>query len=193
MILTNKEIDIFKDKDFLITKTIVINKVHHLFEEVRSTLKESVSNSSFTFPLEVDTKIGKIFRGENYNMLPYVNLDYPKLFVGNDIFTFRTMFLWGSFFSSTLHLSGKYLDGYKKNILSNLQDYLNEDLYICVNESPWHYHYGTDNYVKLTKNNIQLIENLNFLKLNMKFELNDYNQLPLLANNCLEKCLRIIS
>ena len=193
MILTNKEIDIIKDKEFLIRKSIVINKIHKLFEEVRSSLNEYVRNSNFNFPLEVDTKIGKIFRGENYNMLPYVNLDYPKLFDGNNIFTFRTMFLWGSFYSSTLHLSGKYFDDYKNNVVSNLQAYLNEDLYICVNDSPWHYHYGTDNYVKLNKNNIQLIENLNFLKLNMKFELNVYDQLPLLANNCLDKCLRIIS
>ena len=193
MILTKKEIDLIKNKEFLITKTIIIKKIYDLFEEVRQKLNEAICNASFNFPLAVDTKIGKIFRGENYNMLPYINLDYPKLFDGNDIFTFRTMFLWGSFYSSTLHLSGKYLAEYKNNIISNLHNYLNEDLYICVHDSPWQYHYGTDNYVKLTKDNIDLIEKMKFLKLNMRFELSDYDKLPKLATNHLEKCLEIIS
>ncbi|MCW8850490.1 MAG: hypothetical protein OQJ81_10970, partial [Melioribacteraceae bacterium] len=125
MILTKKEIDIISDKEFLITKNIVMNKIHDLFEDVRKSLNESVVSSEFIFPSKVDIRYGKIFKGENYQLLPYVNLDFPKLFEGNDIFTYRTMFLWGSFFSSTLHLSGNFFNQYKSNLQSNLNNYLN--------------------------------------------------------------------
>lgn len=193
MNFTEKEIDIIYNKEFLITKTIVMNKIHELFKKIQESLNKSIINSSFKFPSEVDINIGKIFRGENYKMLPYVNLDYPKRFEGNDIFTFRTMFLWGSFFSSTLHISGKYVNDYKNNLLSNFNTLLIKDIYICVNESPWHYHYGMDNYIKLTRDNLNLIETLPFVKLSMKYDLNDYHKLPLLASNYLDICLNLIT
>ena len=137
MNFTNKEIDVIYNKEFLITKTIVINKIHDLFEEVRFSLKDTLINSKIKLPSEVDVNIGKIFRGENYQLLPYVNLDFPKLFKGDDIFTYRTLFLWGSFFSSTLQLGGNYFSEHKDIILSNLYKYLNSDIYICINESLW--------------------------------------------------------
>lgn len=193
MILTKKEIDIISDKEFLITKNSVINKIHELFENVRKSLNESIDNSDFKFPPKVDINYGKIFRGENYQLLPYVNLDYPKLFEGNDIFTYRTMFLWGSFFSSTFHLSGSYVTQYKNIILTNIINYLDTGIYICVNDSPWHYHYGKDNYIQLTLDNLHLLETHPFIKLSMKYKLNDYDQLPILAANYLDNCLRILS
>ncbi|MCW8848964.1 MAG: hypothetical protein OQJ81_03220, partial [Melioribacteraceae bacterium] len=75
----------------------------------------------------------------------------------------------------------------------NLNNYLNMGIYICVNESPWHYHYEMDNYIKLTKDNLNLLETQPFLKLSMKYQLNDYDQLPLLSANFLANCLQMIS
>jgi len=59
----------------------------------------------------------KISRGENYLGLPYLVLDYPRLFRPDAVLAIRTFFWWGHFFSSTLQLSG----GYKTEFLSRLQ------------------------------------------------------------------------
>ena len=193
MTLTTKEKQIILDTDFLKSKIIVIDKIQRLFEEVRISMSKSIKQSNFSFPIEVDSEIGKIFKGENYNLLPYVTLDYPKLFNKEDVFTFRTMFWWGNFFSATLHISGEYLDIYMDQISQNLPKYLNNNIYICVNDSPWEYHYGNDNYVLLTVNNLDLLKENKFLKLSKKYSLEEYKTLPKLVNEFLNLCIIILS
>lgn len=51
---------------------------------------------------------GKISRGENYLGLPWLVLDYPRHFTKDHIFAVRTLFWWGRFFSTTLHISGNW-------------------------------------------------------------------------------------
>lgn len=193
MNLSSKEEQIIYDTEYLRTKIIVIDKIHQLFEEVRRTINKSINHSNFSFPNDIDSKIGKIFKGENYKMLPYVNLDYPKLFSKENVFAFRTMFLWGHFFSTTLHISGEYLDIYKNQILQNLPNYLNNNLYICVNDNPWEYHYEVDNYVLLTTNNLDLLSNKLFIKISKQFNLEDYKILPKLVEEFFNTSLKILS
>ena len=53
----------------------------------------------------------KISKGENMG-LPWVMLDYPRLFGQEDVLAIRTMFWWGHCFSVTLHLKGRYYGAY---------------------------------------------------------------------------------
>lgn len=193
MELSNKENKIIYDKDFLINKISIIKKIHKHFEIVRRSISSSINNSHFIFPQEVDVKYGKIFKGENYNLLPYVTLDYPKLFSKDDVFTFRTMFWWGNFFSSTLHIGGKYYDLYIDNITKNIKKHLEHNIYVCVNDTPWEYHYDDTNYVLLTSDNLSLLHENKFLKLSIKFKLEDYNNLPKLVEDYFNICLEILS
>jgi hypothetical protein len=50
----------------------------------------------------------KVSRGENYRGLPWVMLDYPRVFGRVDVLAIRTMFWWGHGFTVTLHLKGMY-------------------------------------------------------------------------------------
>jgi hypothetical protein len=59
----------------------------------------------------------KISKGDQYKGLPWVMLDYPRVFGKEDVFAIRTMFWWGHCFSVTLHLKGKYLRLYMPVIL----------------------------------------------------------------------------
>ena len=54
----------------------------------------------------------KISRGENYRGLPWVMLDYPRVFGREDVLAIRTMFLWGHGFNITLHLKGRFQNLY---------------------------------------------------------------------------------
>lgn len=174
MELSNTELNIINDKEFLLKKIVVIKKIQKLFEILQRDLKGIVDSSEFIFHENVDIKYGKIFKGEDYKNLPYIVLDYPKLYSKENIFTYRTMFWWGNFYSSTFHLQGEIFNELKSKTIKNLQTSSFSDLYICVNKTPWEYHYNDSNYILLTSENISKIDQLPFLKLSKKFDLNDY-------------------
>jgi len=66
MKLTEKELSILQDTDFLLTKATAINKIYKLLELTRESIKRSVKNSKFSFPDGTDLLNGKISKGENY-------------------------------------------------------------------------------------------------------------------------------
>jgi hypothetical protein len=193
MHFTEIEKQIISDTEFLKTKFLIINKIENFFEDLREMLSARIDESTFIFPPDIDTRYGKIFRGENYRLLPLVVLDYPKLFSKDDTFTFRTMFWWGNFFSSTLHLEGKSLTHYRDKIIANLPKYLDEQFYVCVNDTPWEYHYESSNYVLLNLENLHLLHDSKFIKLSKKFKLEHYNDLPNLSSDFLNTILNILS
>lgn len=187
-----KELNILQDTDFLLTKSAVLDKIYKLLEDSRSELIKTVDNSNFSFPDRTDIVTGKISRGENYKNLPYMVLDYPTLFTNESSFAFRTMFWWGNFFSSTLHLEGRALDEYRKIIANNIDRLLNKNIYIGVGETPWQYHYSMDNYLPLTKEHAESISNCSFLKLSKKILLVEWEKLPSFASNFLNLLLSVL-
>ena len=62
----------------------------------------------------------KISKGENYRGLPYVMLDYPRLFGREEVLAIRTFFWWGHGFSVTLHLKGGYRERISAGIATTL-------------------------------------------------------------------------
>lgn len=194
MNFTELEKKVIKDKEFLITKTEVIKKIEILFEEVRNNLNKIIINSGYHFNPDIDIKYGKIFRGENYRLLPYVNLDYPKLFSNKNIFSFRTMFWWGNFISSTLHLEGESLQQYKNKISKNSQLLIDYNVFVSVNnDTPWEYHYQKDNYAKLNNENKFILQQSNFLKLSKKFSIEDLENIPKYTAEYFQLILKVLN
>lgn len=178
MTLTEKELFILQDTDFLLTKAKAIEKIYKLFEKTRKELVHSVKELNFTFPAGTKLATGKISRGENYRNLPYLVLDYPALFTRESVFAYRTMFWWGNFFSATLHLEGSALNNYRNSIINNFETLLNRNIYIGVGKTPWQYHYGKDNYIPLTKDHKDFISKCKFLKLSKKIEIIEWDRVP---------------
>ncbi len=108
----------------------------------------SVSDQKLKGLLAITPKISK---GENYEGLPYLILDYPRLFDVNNIFTIRSMFWWGNFFSITLQLAGDHKEKNLSHIENAYDDLIKHQFYIGVNENQWKHHFKEDNYV-LIKN-----------------------------------------
>ena len=192
MEFSKKELNILTDRDFLITKTELVGKVQNLFEKVRCSIFDAVQTSEFCFDEHIDVEYGKIFKGEDYKSLPYVVLDFPKFFSNKDIFAFRTMLWWGNFFSATLHLQGKSFIKHKEIIISNLNEFFEDSIYICVNDTPWEYDYSKNNYIPLAGYDINKIYDLDFIKISKKFDLGDYSILPELASSYFQKCLGLL-
>jgi hypothetical protein len=145
---------------------------------VRSELRKSFNQAGLENILEDTQLSGKISKGENYRGLPYLVLDYPAIFRKDDVFAFRTMFWLGNFYSSTLHLQGSFLERFRKQIVKNV-DLLGElELNLCVNDTPWEYHYESDNYRPLSSDDLDILSNHYFLKISRRFELESWQSLP---------------
>src|SRR5690349_286963 len=143
---SSAEKELMKNADVILTKNTVLKKIKNLLEQVQEQQVRFI----------VDQKLGstdpflifpKISRGENYEGLPYIILDYPRMTMNNHFFLTRTMFWWGHHFSSTLHLSGNYKKRYKQNI----KTFYNElsSFYICINTDQWIHHFEESNYVRI--------------------------------------------
>ena len=144
--LSPEELELVQNTEWILTKHIITKKVYNMFGEISMILKTETELFNYLFPENIKYQNGKISKGENYQLLPYVILDYPAFFWKDRIFAIRTMFWWGNFFSVTLHLSGVYKEqftGDEAGLLSILQKH---DFFICVNENEWQHHFGKDNY-----------------------------------------------
>lgn len=176
--LTGEELKLAKDQSFILTKLEVIRKVSELFGQLERELKSNIAE----FELEktgANVSAGKIFRGENYQQFPYVLLDYPRIFNTQTVFAFRSMFWWGNEFSFTLHLQGEAWQLYKENVLRNLKESADEEIYCCINDTPWKYHFNPDNYELLSAlksgSKIDQLAEKPFLKVSKRLSIDQFS------------------
>lgn len=178
LLISDEELKIILNGDFFIKKRAVSNKIRQAFIELKDNLETTILKNKQVLPASIDLKDSKISRGENYRFIPYIVLDYPKLYAQENIFTYRSMFLWGNFFSFTLHLSGDILNDSYNIIINNLNKLEGKDFYFCINNNPWEYFYGSDNYISLDEMlKLKLPEQRSFIKLSRKLHLTNYSKI----------------
>ncbi len=101
-----EESALLQDPTWLLTKNRVIARIYELLGQHAALLQQYRP----LLPPEVCETPPKISRGENYQDLPWVMLDYPRNFSTADIFALRSFFWWGRFWNISLHLKGTYLE-----------------------------------------------------------------------------------
>ena len=121
-----------------------------MFGLLSEDYKKMLNKFANVLPAEVFSSSPKIYKGENYLSLPYVMMDYPRVFIKEDVFAIRSFFWWGNYFSITLQLSGKFLQAFSNNLQLHLADKMYEDYFICINNSPWEHHFEVTNYKPLS-------------------------------------------
>ena len=175
--LSTLETELVQNKEWILTKRKIIEKVYLLFGEALENYREILGDYKFSLPEFNKASAGKISRGENYHGLPYVILDYPGLFARENIFAIRTMFWWGNFFSISLHVSGKYLQD-EWNSASTLQYLHDKAFFICTNDDQWQHHFETSNYIaakELKPADLYKIKERNFFKISKKLEVGEWD------------------
>ena len=125
-------------------------------------------------PAETLLASPKIARGENYEGLPYVMLDYPRCFGKEDTLAIRTFFWWGNFFSITLQLKGKYLEQYTGVIQQNIDKTAIEELWINTGDEEWMHHFRNDNMMRIVEQQ-QSISDKKILKLAVQCKLEEWD------------------
>jgi hypothetical protein len=178
--LSTEELSLVQNADWLLTKNTIIEKVYTLFGDIAHQMRDNFNANPAILLPEVLIPSPKIARGENYGGLPWVMLDYPRLFNRQDTFAIRTLFWWGHFFSVTLHLKGRYKQQYQQNLLTNLPLLASRQFYLCVSGDEWRHEFEEDNYKPLTQLNSSAVEEIllanDFCKLSAKISLPQWNR-----------------
>jgi hypothetical protein len=141
------EMDLLNNSEWILTKNLVVKKAQRLLEKVQEIILEHVKGSSVSLPQEVIIISPKISKGENYKGLPWLMLDYPRYFKKEKVFAIRTMFWWGNFFSTTLHLSGEYKERYSGGIVESYEALCKNEFFTCIHDEQWHHHFEKENYL----------------------------------------------
>jgi hypothetical protein len=178
--LSAEELSLVQNAGWLLTKNTIIEKVYSLFGDIAHRVRDDLNAKHAHLLPEVLTASPKISKGENYGGLPWVMLDYPRLFNRRHTFAIRTLFWWGNFFSVTLHLKGDYKERLQQKLLANLPLLAARQFYICISGNEWRHEFEEDNYQPLSQLNSSAVEKIllanDFCKLSAKISLPEWNQ-----------------
>ena len=181
--LSAKELELVCNTEWILTKHSVIKKVYRLFGELSENMQQLLEKEYLFLPGSIKDTGPKISKGENYQSLPYVMLDYPRCFGREDMLAIRIFFWWGNFFSINLQVSGKYQPGLIKTLEDNFSWLQANQYWVCVNDDPWQHHFELNNYLlieKLTAERfVEIIESNDFIKIGKKIPVGQWeNVLP---------------
>ena len=177
--LSPLEKDLVINTEWILAKHEVVKKVYEIFGALQPIFKQEISQHRYLFEGNI-LQSAKITKGENYQQLPYVILDYPAIWK-EDILAVRTMFWWGNFFSITLQLSGENKKRFTVNTQEGLRFLQTNNFFICVNEDEWQHHYNADNYITATSISnaaLQKIKAKEFFKISKKISLEEWENAP---------------
>lgn len=198
MHITPKELSYLEDLDFLLTRHKIYKKINQLLLNTEAQLKDFITIHAIPFPENIKFKAGKIAKGENYRLLPYFILDYPRQFHRNSIFALRTMFWWGHYFSVTLHLSGKALGQFRSTLADHAALLYGQNIHLYINtQGPWQHHLDEAHYISVEKLSEEELRTkmlkLPYIKLTSTLELEKWEQLPEFTLTFFKQMLMILS
>jgi hypothetical protein len=183
--LSAEERLLMMDTRFILTKNAVLKKVELLFGAVSETIRQRVTDLGME---EVGLFVlsPKIARGEQYQNLPWVMLDYPRIFTKTDTCAIRCFFWWGNYCTITLQLAGLYFNQYKPQVEAFVKQHVEEgDWYLSVGENQWQHQLEPTAYRKADSiDETYWSGERPFIKLVKKIPLEQWDELfPLMENN----------
>lgn len=177
--LSAEESTLVQNAHWLLTKNNIIEKVVLLLGGLVPSIKSSLDHLTAPLPVAVAASSPKISKGEKYEGLPWVILDFPRVFGKEETWAIRTLFWWGHFFSITLHLKGAYKEKYQAVLLKNIPLLEQHDFYLCIANDEWQHHFMEDNYIPLYQLDKPSIEGIlsrnDFCKLSAKIPLQQWD------------------
>lgn len=165
-----EEIRLITDPAWILTKNSIMEKVVRMMARLSEEYRE-IWDAARVLPVRglpaLDPGSPKISRGENYNGLPWVMLDYPRIFGREDMLAIRTMFWWGHAFSVTLHLKGRYRAMLLPALVRDRAGLAEAGFHVGVSEDEWRHEHVAGNYRPL-RADADLEPALDFLKLSAR-------------------------
>ena len=173
--LSEEELSLVSDPGIILTKNAIIAKVYDMFGMLADEQKQMV------LPAQAGATPPKISRGENYKGLPYVVLDFPRLFTSQHVMAIRTHFWWGNYFSVTLHLKGEFCRLHHDVLLTNFEDLSMTGHMLCLAEDEWEHELREPFYSMMSRIGYdkfrQALQSLPFIKIAKPFPLLEWNNM----------------
>lgn len=193
---SNKELSVLFDLEIFPIKRMATEKLFEIFGKTIESIKDTAIHKNFTFPDGTDCTTGKITKGENYLGYPYVVLDFPKLFLKDSVFCFRTLFWFGHYFTCSLIIGGKVLDLYEENFLKNRMQLHHQNILFALDKNPWSHQAEEPNQIlieKLSDHDLKThIHVTGYLKFSHKFIETEPESFSKICTDNYEKILRIL-
>ena len=173
--LSAEESALVMDAGWILTKNSVMEKVVGMMAELSEVYKGLWVGG-------IGPGNAKISRGENYLGMPWVILDYPRIFGREDVLAIRTMFWWGHPFSVTLHLKGRYQAIYLPVIVGRRVELAAAGFHVSIGEDEWRHELVTENYAPIGDVE-DLGEGRAFIKLSASVGLDRMEEVPRLLED----------
>lgn len=193
ILLSQDELSLAKNKDVILTKNAVIRKVVSEFAELAGKFQKIAENYHDIFPNETFLIPPKISKGEQHEELPYVMLDYPRIFSKENVFAIRCFFWWGNFFSFTLHLKGIYKEQYENIIFENASVLSENGFHIGISEEEWRNDFAVDNYRPMNEDLAENISRNDFMKIAAKWELDENGRITMILEDKFRFILELLA
>jgi hypothetical protein len=140
--LTPDELKLVADGDLFRAKERIILKVQSLLAELQQGLQAELDSTSLSLPPDFDMNKMQSVKGERLESCPYQYLDYPKHFLGEDKFTFRSLCWWGHHLVFALLLEGGQIKQYKKNFVDRFHQLAGQGLELSLAPTLWEWKQG---------------------------------------------------
>lgn len=176
--LSSFETELVQNSEWILTKRGIIDKVYLLFGNLSQQYVPLIDKTDL--PLAIKSSTAKISKGENYHGLPYVVLDYPRVFDKENTFAVRTLFWWGNYFSSTFHLKGQYKEAFLPNIKDNYPLLAETGYFIGTGEDEWDFRFTENNFKAINQLSAEewntMLQTNSFTKLSIKIPLTKWDE-----------------
>lgn len=197
--LSAEEMRLVTDPAWILTKNSVVRKAVEMFSELSGEWRDVFRLEteqlrpgparSETGPAQSEPKISK---GEQYKGLPWVMLDYPRVFGKEDVMAIRTMFWWGHDFSVTLHLKGNYLRMYMPVIRARLAELEAAGFRPGMAEDEWEHEHNPGTWEAIGDSTWEAIGDRPFLKLSVNVGFDKWNEAPEILTEKFAVLVRIL-
>lgn len=188
--LSPEEWALVSNPGIILTKNAVIEKVYSLFGLVAEQYAKEAAQLPESIRGEWMKAGAKISRGEQYNGLPWVMLDYPRYYSAGDSKAIRSFFWWGHGFSIHLILQGKYREQWLKNAAGWLLEG-SENWHIDLGADPWQHHFRAESCIPIRNVSPQSIQGHPFVKYSCWFPIQAWENVPALWENIFKQWIRI--
>lgn len=142
--LSPEELELVQNTRWILTKQHITGKLFTMLGEVAEALQRHPA-----LPELARTIAPKISRGEHYRQLPYVMLDYPRLFEQSDTLAIRTFFWWGNYFSVSLQVAGRFLPAVETAVADRASWLAEQGYRLCVHTDPWEHGFEPEYFMPL--------------------------------------------
>lgn len=144
--LSEEEAALVRNSAWILTKNDILEKVKQLLGRIQVRQKVIVDQYKHRLPSTLSSSSPKISKGEQYQGLPYLVLDWPRDFGKDGSWAIRTLFWWGHYFTVTLHLSGKYREQLRQQVIGQVTQLAAGHFLLATGDDEWQHHLTGEHY-----------------------------------------------